>query len=66
MSNYTTETLTEIVNEIRKDVKEIVIQTQRTNGRVNSLEIWRGFVTGGMAVIVFVLGYLTYFIEKHF
>lgn len=66
MSNFSTETLTEIVKEIREDVKEIVIQTQKTNGRVNSLEIWRGFITGGLAVISFVLGYLIYFIEKHY
>ncbi len=66
MSNYSTETLTEVVNEIRRDVKEIIIQTQRTNGRVNSLEVWRGFITGGLSVVIFVLGYLIYFIEKHF
>ena len=66
MSNFSTETLTEIVNEIRCDVKEIVAQTRRTNGRVNALEVFRGFVTGGLAVITFVLGYLIYFIEKHY
>lgn len=66
MSNFSTETLTEIVKEIREDVKEIVTQTKRTNGRVNSLEVWRGFITGGLAVLSFVIGYVIYILEKHF
>ena len=64
MSNLSNETLTEIVNEIRDDVKEIVCQTRRTNGRVSSLEVWRGVITGGLAVITFVMGYIIYIIEQ--
>lgn len=32
-------------------VTEIKMQTTKTNGRVSSLEIWRGIMIGGIAVI---------------
>lgn len=51
MSNLTTEVLTEIVKEIREDVKEIKVQTRLTNGRVSKLEVWRGVITGGLIVL---------------
>jgi len=51
MPNLSNEVLTEIMNEIRCDLKEIKEQTKRTNGRVNKLEVWRGIITGGLIVI---------------
>jgi len=30
---------------------QILEQTKKTNGRVSKLEVWRGFITGGMAII---------------
>lgn len=30
---------------------EILAQTKKTNGRVGNLEVWRGFITGGLAII---------------
>ena len=64
MSNLTNETLTEIMKEVREDVREIKTQTQKTNGRVNSLEVWRGYITGGIAILSFVLGFILYIIQK--
>ena len=33
----------------------IEIGVDRINGRVRSLEIWRGFITGAVAVIAFAI-----------
>lgn len=41
--------------EIKDTVSRIEMQTIRTNGRVSSLEVWKGFITGGLAVIVLLL-----------
>jgi len=45
------QTIKEILREIQEDIKEIKTQTQKTNGRVSSLEVWRGFITGGVAIL---------------
>ena len=41
--------------EIISTTIRIEAQTQKTNGRVSRLEVWRGFITGGLAVIVALL-----------
>lgn len=64
MNKISIDVLAEIMQEIKEDVKEIKAQTQKTNGRVNALEIWRGFITGGLAVISFIIGYIIFFLEK--
>ena len=45
------EALYEILIRIEQKVDKI-------NGRVSKLEIWRGFMTGGMAVIAAVITWL--------
>lgn len=52
MSN---ELISHILKDIQNDVKEIKIQTTKTNGRVSALENWKGYITGGISVIVIVL-----------
>lgn len=37
--------------EIKATLERIEAQTTRTNGRVSSLEMWRSYVVGGLAII---------------
>jgi hypothetical protein len=43
------------ISDIKDSVLRVETQTMKTNGRVDSLMVWRGFVTGGLAVIVVLL-----------
>lgn len=45
-------------NDIGDMLKEIKTQVIKTNGRVRSLEVWRGFITGGLAIIGILVGFL--------
>ena len=38
-------------DDLKVACKAILEQVTRTNGRVGKLENWRGFITGGVAVI---------------
>jgi len=49
------QTLHAIIKDIKLDTVEIKNQVQKTNGRVRTLEIWRGFITGGLAIIGIIL-----------
>ena len=48
---YSNQSLHILSETIARDVAEIKAQCKLTNGRVGRLEIWRGFITGGIAVI---------------
>ena len=64
MSEYSNQTLEQMIQALHEDVREIKTQTTLTNGRVNKLEIWRGALMGSITVVVFVLGYIiNYFIK---
>lgn len=52
MSN---EIIVHTLKDIQQNVVEIKIQTQKTNGRVNSLENSRAYIAGAMAVVVMLL-----------
>ena len=41
--------------DVKDDVKEIKVQVKTTNGRVNKLENWRWFMTGGLAILTAVV-----------
>ncbi len=47
--------------ESRKNLIEVlqalVEKVGRQNGRIGKLEIWRGTIIGGMAVIIFIIGH---------
>lgn len=43
------------LRDIQNDVKEIVLQTKKTNGRVSELENWKAYITGGMAVLLMLV-----------
>ena len=36
-------------------LNRIEAQTIKTNGRVNNLENWKGYITGGVAVLTFIV-----------
>lgn len=48
MSN---ELIVHTLKDIQENVREIKIQTQKTNGTVKELQQWRSFITGGLAVV---------------
>jgi len=73
MSNgYTTRELDVIFQSIKdqlsrfelstgQTLEEIKVQTQRTNGSVLSLKLWRSYITGGLVILsVIVLPILAY------
>jgi hypothetical protein len=41
--------------DVRNSLQRIENQTTLTNGRVNGLENWRSFITGGMAIISLIV-----------
>lgn len=42
---------------------QIIKRLDYTNGKVRRLEIWRGYLSGGVAVLAFILGFLTFKIQ---
>lgn len=59
--------------EVRSDVKlllanqsEIKKQVEKTNGRVNALEIWKAFLAGGLAVIIILIVPIAIFSVQQF
>jgi len=50
-----------------KEHKAILDQVIKTNSRVDKLEVWRGFITGGLLIIsIFIVPILLYLIYKNF
>lgn len=41
--------------DIKKDVQAVLVQTSKTNGRVTSLEKWKAYTAGAMAVVMVIL-----------
>lgn len=59
-------------DEMKKDIKEIKEQTQKTNGRVTKLETWQETMVrwipktiGGLVVLIGVIGYLVSYIYEN-
>ena len=50
------ETLAHYFDEMKEDIKEIKVQTTKTNGRVSSLESSRDRLWGGMALLTLLGG----------
>lgn len=57
----------EVVELLREDVekgfarieaqlREVIVQTRQTNGRVKSLELWKAWMLGALAAISTILG----------
>mgnify|MGYP001601220359 CR=1 FL=1 len=49
------QTLRHILADISKDVKGLTEIAMKTNGRLTNLELWRSYLSGGMAVIIILL-----------
>jgi len=43
-----------------KVLKQILEQTQKTNGRVNKLEVWKNRILGGVTVVSILFGFISY------
>lgn len=52
---YLNRELDERFVDIANSLSRIEIQTTTTNGRVNKLENWRWFITGGISVITIIV-----------
>jgi len=65
--DYSNETLGVMIKDLKEVVNEgfkITHKKQdKTNGKVRSLEVWRGYITGSVAVVVLVLGYVISFLK---
>lgn len=55
ISPYSNRELDEKFYDIKDSLNRIEEQTKKTNGSVASLKIWRAYLTGGMAVIIFLV-----------
>lgn len=53
--NYTTETLTALLEGIQESLNKIETKVTATNGRVKALEMWRMFLLGAWAVITILI-----------
>ncbi len=49
-----------------KELTEIKNHLKTLNGRTRGLEVWRGFITGGMGVIGFIVIYLLSIVKDSF
>lgn len=52
---YENREIDEKMDTIHLKLDAILAQTQKTNGRVSSLENWRYFITGGLTIIGAIL-----------
>jgi len=49
------DTLTEFKTETKASLGEIKAQVTKTNGSVSNLKIWRGYITGGLAILTIIV-----------
>mgnify|MGYP000447449881 CR=1 FL=1 len=49
--NYNTDELNVCINDIKTQLNRIEGKQDFTNGRVRKLEIWKGYLTGGLAIL---------------
>ena len=68
---FTTREIAEMFSELREHQKQtnatlasVNEQTIKTNGRVRALEVWRGFITGGLGVLTALVLPVAYAVVK--
>lgn len=42
-------------DDVMIKINEVIVQTTKTNGSVANLKLWRAYLTGGLAVVTFLL-----------
>lgn len=52
---YENREIDQMFTEVHAKLDAILMQTQKTNGRVGSLENWKWFITGGLAIITVII-----------
>lgn len=62
-NSYTIREIDVHFSDIKQTLERIEDQTTKTNGRVSSLEIWRGYVLGACAAILILVPLLYNFIN---
>ena len=55
-----------VLKDIQNDMKEVVVQTKKTNGRISVLENSKAYLAGAMAVIITLFLPIIFIIVSNF
>ena len=55
MEKLNSQTLQHILEDIKNELIELKELAMKTNGRLTKLELWRSYLSGGMAVVILLL-----------
>lgn len=61
---YSKREIDTFMDEITATLGRIETQTTKTNGSVRSLQVWRGFITGGLAILAIIVIPLLFMLIK--
>lgn len=62
--DYSKREIDTFMDEIKETLGRIETQTIKTNGSVRSLQVWRGFITGGLAILALIVIPLLFMLIK--
>lgn len=64
--NYNTDELNMCVKDFKDQLDRIEGKQDFTNGRVRKLEVWRGYITGGVSILSLLVLPLIFIAAKEF